>query len=330
MRALLLASATAATFAGLRANSCVSQGYFFPAERPALMNGWFVMLGALGAVTATAPAEFVVQAVGWRGLFAVLGALSSVAALLILAVVPECRLPDAPKTRRPISLWFTLSAMAIAVSASGLLLGLAADRLCRFGIRIEHVLATTLSASMIVQAALVFGWPIPSVIASTVIAAAGAATVLSYAALADYFPKEAPGRANAALNILHVGMAFVLQLVTGFIVAQWPAASDRYPAEAHQSAMGLVLLLQVGAVAWFLLAPRRPRTAPSLRRLVEDLRGHAVNDLRPVGRAHVRSQTDAWRAATVASALVYILLIACLMLGTGHASVAAHVIEVMR
>src|SRR5262245_5442235 len=28
MRAILLASATAATFAGLRANSCVSQGYF--------------------------------------------------------------------------------------------------------------------------------------------------------------------------------------------------------------------------------------------------------------------------------------------------------------
>ena len=65
-------------------------------------------------------------------------------------------------------------------------------------------------------------------------------------------------------------------------------------------------------------------------RSVEDLRGHAVNDLRPVGRAHVRSQTDAWRAATVASALVCILLIACLLLGTGHASIAAHVIEVMR
>jgi hypothetical protein len=107
-------------------------------------------------------------------------------------------------------------------------------------------------------------------------------------------------------------------------------SNDQYPAEAHQSAMGLVLPLQVGAVAWFLLAPRRPPTAPNLRRLVEDLRGHAVNDLSPVGIAHVRSQTNAWRAATVASALVCVLLIACLMLGTGHASITAHVIEVMR
>ena len=45
---------------------------WFPAERLALANGWFVMLGALGAVTATAPADVIVANVGWRGLFAVL------------------------------------------------------------------------------------------------------------------------------------------------------------------------------------------------------------------------------------------------------------------
>jgi MFS family permease len=353
---------------------------WFPGERLALMNGWFVMLGALGAVTATAPAEFVVHAVGWRGLFAVLGALSAVAALLILTVVPDCRPPEGPKARRPISLcsiyrdrrfwrlaplsaigvgtswslqglwaapWLKdvdgldrasvvhlLSTMAIAVSASGLLLGLAADRLRRFDIRTEHVLATMLSTSMAAQMALVFGWSIPSVIVWSVVAAAGAATVLSYATLAEYFPKQASGRANAALNILHVGTAFVLQLVTGFIIAQWPAANDHYPTEAHQSALGLVLLLQLGAVAWFVLAPRRSRTAPNLLRLVEDFRGHAAahpgNDPSRVSRRRVPSQTDAWRAATVASILVCILLMACLVLGSGHASIAAHVIEVMR
>ena len=39
---------------------------------------------------------------------------------------------------------------------------------------------------------------------------------------------------------------------------------------------------------------------------------------------------NAWRAATVASALVCIALMACLMLGNSHAGIAAHVIEVMR
>src|SRR5262245_15800578 len=50
---------------------------WFPPERVALANGWYVMLGALGALSATGPAETVVQAIGWRGLFAVLAVAST-------------------------------------------------------------------------------------------------------------------------------------------------------------------------------------------------------------------------------------------------------------
>src|SRR5215467_13978747 len=72
---------------------------WFPADRVVLANGWYVMLGALGAVTATAPAEFIVQSVGWRGLFAILAGLSALAALLHLFTVPErhdCPVRSAP------------------------------------------------------------------------------------------------------------------------------------------------------------------------------------------------------------------------------------------
>jgi MFS family permease len=62
---------------------------WFPPERVALANGWYIMLGALGAVSATGPAELLVQGVGWRGLFASLAVASAVVALLILLVVPE-------------------------------------------------------------------------------------------------------------------------------------------------------------------------------------------------------------------------------------------------
>jgi predicted MFS family arabinose efflux permease len=60
-----------------------------PAERVALANGWMVMLGALGAVTATTPAETLIEHLGWRGLFWLLTWLCAVCALLIYAVVPE-------------------------------------------------------------------------------------------------------------------------------------------------------------------------------------------------------------------------------------------------
>jgi predicted MFS family arabinose efflux permease len=62
---------------------------WFPPERVALANGWYIMLGALGALSATGPAEAVVQALGWRGLFAALAVASAAVALTILLVVPE-------------------------------------------------------------------------------------------------------------------------------------------------------------------------------------------------------------------------------------------------
>jgi predicted MFS family arabinose efflux permease len=62
---------------------------WFPPRHVVLASGWLVMLGALGAVSATAPAEFLVQIIGWRGLFAVLAGLSALAALLVLIAVPD-------------------------------------------------------------------------------------------------------------------------------------------------------------------------------------------------------------------------------------------------
>jgi MFS family permease len=62
---------------------------WFPPQHVPLANGWYIMLGALGAVSATGPAELLVQSVGWRGLFAILAVASAMVALLILLVVPE-------------------------------------------------------------------------------------------------------------------------------------------------------------------------------------------------------------------------------------------------
>src|SRR5262245_20640431 len=165
---------------------------WFPPGRLASPNAGFVMLGALGAVTATAPADLIVASVGWRGLFAVLGALSALAALIIVAIVPdEARRPTpvafaapalslltiyrqrhfwrlAPLSSLGIGtswslqgLWAApwlrdvdgldragvvevLSLMAIVVSASGLLLGLAATHVRRLGGKTEYVLVAAI------------------------------------------------------------------------------------------------------------------------------------------------------------------------------------------
>ena len=379
-RALLGLGVALALMAGFKAIVL-----WFPPDRLALANGWLVMLGALGAVTATAPAEFVVLAIGWRGLFAVLAGLSALAALLVLFAVPEPSGDRPPSKAIQPSLWAIyqdrrfwriaplsalgigtswslqglwaapwlrdidgldresivqhLSAMAIAVCAGALLLGMVADRLRRRGVKTELVLATTLAMSMAAQAALVFGWPVPSLLVWAVIATAGAATVLSFAILTQYFPKEMSGRANAALNLLHVGGAFVLQSATGLIIGQWTEAGGSYPAEAHRLAMAATLALQLVALAWFGSSPRRlptPAMARAASRSPYMTRSQSAAASTPYTRAALawtqhaellRTQAAGWRLAAAASAVLCIGLAAALSMAISRPAVAVHIFE---
>jgi predicted MFS family arabinose efflux permease len=136
---------------------------------------------------------------------------------------------------------YHLTVMAMAVCLGALCLGSATHRLRLAGIKPETMLATTFSLSALAQLALILQWPLPPLFPFTVIAAAGAATVLSFASVGNYFPKAIAGRANGALNLLHVGSAFTLQSATGFLIAQWPEKQGSYPAEAHRSAMAILL-----------------------------------------------------------------------------------------
>jgi MFS family permease len=79
----------------------------------------------------------------------------------------------------------------------------------------------------------------------------GAATVLSYAILAEYFPRDLAGRANAALNLFHIGGAFVVQYMTGLVVQIWTPTDGHYPEIAYQTAFACNVILQIAATIWF-------------------------------------------------------------------------------
>lgn len=83
-RAMIGLGTAAALMSGLKAIVL-----WFPRERMALINGYMIMLGSLGAVTATAPSEVLLDWIGWRGLFESLAAASGLAAILINVLVPE-------------------------------------------------------------------------------------------------------------------------------------------------------------------------------------------------------------------------------------------------
>jgi predicted MFS family arabinose efflux permease len=62
---------------------------WFPRDQVAFVNGGMIMLGSLGAVTATAPTDWLLNWIGWRGLFEVLTIATLATAGLIYIAVPD-------------------------------------------------------------------------------------------------------------------------------------------------------------------------------------------------------------------------------------------------
>lgn len=144
-----------------------------------------------------------------------------------------------------------LFTMAIGISLGALFLGTLADRLRKWGIGTEVLLAMVGLLFILAELSLVLRVPLPSILPWSVVSVVGAATVLSYAIIADYFPVEIAARANGAMNLLHFGWAFVVQYGIGLIIGQWPLQDGHYPAAAYQTAFGLSLGLQAAALVWF-------------------------------------------------------------------------------
>jgi MFS family permease len=83
-RAMIGLGVAAALTSGLK-----SIVLWFSRERVALLNGYMIMLGSLGAVTATAPAEYLLASIGWRQVFEILAAATGATAVLIYVAVPD-------------------------------------------------------------------------------------------------------------------------------------------------------------------------------------------------------------------------------------------------
>ena len=295
-RAMIGLGVAASLMAGLKAIVT-----WFPRDRVAFVNGGMIMLGSLGAVTATAPTDWLLNWIGWRSLFEVLTIATLATAGLIYFAVPESDGRSKrtigsgkPLTLRSIisdprflriaplsatcigsswamhSLWAAswladvegfdrqgvinrLFTMAIGISLGALLLGTVADRLRRRGIATDVLLAVFGVLFMLAELALTLRVPLPSILPWSVVSVVGAATVLSYAIIADYFPVEIAARANGALNLLHFGWAFVVQYGIGLIVSYWAPQDGHYPMIAYQVAFGLNLAFQAAALIWFAL-----------------------------------------------------------------------------
>jgi MFS family permease len=291
-RAMIGIGVAAALMAGLKAIVM-----WFPRERIALVNGYMVMMGSLGALSATAPAEWLLRYAGWRGLFELLAVATLATAVLIVVAVPEKARAvvvagTAPVTLRTIysdrrfwriaplssvcigsawalqGLWAgpwlsdvegldreslirELFMMGLGLCVGAVFLGTLATRLRQRGIGADKLFAIVAALFMGAEIVLISRLPVPSLLPWFVVSLVGAATVLSYAMITEYFPIELAARANGSLNLLHFAWGFAAQFGIGLILQQWPAEGGHYPAIAYQTAFGVNAGLQVVALGWF-------------------------------------------------------------------------------
>lgn len=295
-RALVGAGVAGSLVSGLKAITLA-----YPTDERPVMNGIFIMLGTLGAVFATYPAEATLHDIDWRALFAVLAALCLLCSAAIFWITPDMPIGNtnsirpvdvlkiyksrdfwrlAPASVMCIStswalqgLWaapwlndvahldrssvvFDLFMMSVALTLSALLFGAVTGNLRKRGVHARTLLAVVLALFAVAELHLMLDASAETAVSWMIIAGCGAATVISYSALAELFPKETSGIANAALNSLHIGGAFVMQLGTGLIIGLWTPHAGHYPVNAYEVTFGMNIAIQLVALLWLIRRSR--------------------------------------------------------------------------
>ncbi len=143
--------------------------------------------------------------------------------------------------------------MSVVLSGGAWLFGTGLHWIRQRRIRTETVLVAAAILLIAAELVLILRAPLPSIMPWSTIAVVGAATVVSFAVISDYFLTELVGRANGALNVLHFGWAFLAQYPTGLILEQWSLNNGQRSIVAYQIAFGFNVAVQIVALAWFAL-----------------------------------------------------------------------------
>lgn len=141
--------------------------------------------------------------------------------------------------------------------------GLMAETLRRaLGVTPLTVSSVGVACALLLQAALVFGAPLPPWALWTGWSFFAGAPFMGYAILAQQVPPELAGRANASLNFVMFVVGFALQSAVGVVIDRFPRIGAGYAPEGHAAALGICLTIEVAAFAWMLFHLLRDRRKP--------------------------------------------------------------------
>jgi MFS family permease len=155
-----------------------------------------------------------------------------------------------------------LAFVAAAMIAGFIVLGTAAERLSRLGIRPMSVAAVGMTIFMLLQAAIALEWT-PFVLQVWMLFGFfGTTSIIPYAVLSQSFAPELAGRVITGLNLLVFLGAFSAQWGIGALIDLWPRTADGgYAPAGYRTALLVMFAIQAVAMLWYILATKHVRQA---------------------------------------------------------------------
>jgi predicted MFS family arabinose efflux permease len=149
-----------------------------------------------------------------------------------------------------------VSILGFAMMAGCVGFGAAARGLEKRGISLYAFCGIGMALFVVTQLLIMFGAPLPAGLLWSAYGIFGGTGILSYAMLARHFPAHLIGRGNTTLTLIIFLLIFSFQIGVGAVLSLWPATAGHYPAAAHLTAWGILVVLQIASAIWYVLPSR--------------------------------------------------------------------------
>ena len=158
-----------------------------------------------------------------------------------------------------------LFAMTLAIIAGYFSLGIFSERLSQlFDIRPITVGVFGMTLFLIAQFSMAYGWATSPLLLVVLFGFLGSSCILTFAGLAQIFPKKYSGRVSTILNVQVFMGAFIIQWGIGAIIELWPTTEIGYDPASYQVAIGVLVLLQAAGLVWYLLSQQLIKKQPEM------------------------------------------------------------------
>jgi len=158
-----------------------------------------------------------------------------------------------------------LFAMTLAIIVGYFSLGIFSERLSQlFDIGPITVGVFGMTLFLTTQFSMAYGWATSPLLLVVIFGFLGSSCILTFAGLAQIFPKKYSGRVSTILNVQVFMGAFIIQWGIGAIIELWPTTEIGYDPASYQVAIGVLVLMQAAGLVWYLLSQQLIKKHPEM------------------------------------------------------------------